>query len=86
VRLVPSPAPQVVVWSYQVVDRCTPGSLFAPGGTVTVPPLADRAIAVGVVPLPPSPAVAVVAVTSTPAAAASSAVAVGSCPAAGPGG
>jgi hypothetical protein len=86
VRLVPSPGAQVVTWSYQVVDRCTGTSVIAPGGTLMVPPQADRAIAVGVVALPPSHGVAVVAVTSSPAAAASSAVAVGSCRAAGQGG
>jgi hypothetical protein len=79
VRLVPAAAPQVVTWSYQVVDRCTGTSVIAPGGTVTVPPQADRAAAVGVVALPPSDGVAVVAVTAVPAAAASVPVIVGSC-------
>jgi len=86
VRLVPAPGPQVVTWSYQVVDRCTGTSGIAPGGTVTVPPLADRATAVGVVALPPSGGVALVAVTDAPAAAASAAVVVGSCRSAGQGG
>ncbi|HEV7187560.1 MAG TPA: hypothetical protein VGN28_06650 [Blastococcus sp.] len=86
VRLVPTPGPQVVTWSFVVVDRCTGTSVTAPGGTVTVPPPADRAIAVGVVALPPSHGVAVVAVTSGPAVAASPPVVVGSCSAAGQGG
>jgi hypothetical protein len=86
VRLVPSSEPQVVTWSYQVVDRCTGTSGIAPGGTVTVPPLADRATAVGVVALPPSDGAAMVAVTDAPAAAASAALVVGSCRTAGPGG
>ena len=86
VRLVPSPGPQVVTWSYEVVDRCTGTSVTAPGGTVTVPPPAGRAIAVGVVALPPSQGVAVVAVTSGPAVAASPPLVVGSCSAAGQGG
>jgi hypothetical protein len=86
VRLVPSSGPQVVTWSYEVVDRCTGTSVIAPGGTVTVPPPADRAIAVGVVALPPSHGVAVVAVSSSPAVAASPPVVVGSCSAAGQGG
>jgi hypothetical protein len=76
----------VVTWSFHAVDRCTGTSVIAPGGTVTVPPLADRAVAVGVVALPPSLGVALVAVTSTPATAASPAVVVGSCAAAGQGG
>jgi len=84
VRLVPSSEPQVVTWSYQVVDRCTGTSGIAPGGTVTVPPQADRATAVGVVALPPSDGVALVAVTGAPAVAASAAVVVGSCRSAGP--
>jgi hypothetical protein len=86
VRLVPSSEPQVVTWSYQVVDRCTGTSRITPGGTVTVPPLADRATAVGVVALPPSDGVALVAITDAPASAASAAVAVGSCRSAGSGG
>ena len=41
-----------MTWSYQVVDRCTGPTVIAPGGTVTVPPQADRAAAVGVVAAP----------------------------------
>jgi hypothetical protein len=85
VRLVPAAEPQVVTWSYQVVDLCTGRSSTAPGGSVTTPPQADRAEAVGVVPLPPLDSVAVVAVTDLPAAAASAPVAVGSCRPSGPG-
>jgi hypothetical protein len=83
VRLVPAAAPQVLTWSYQVVDRCTATTAIAPGGTVTVPALADRATAVGVVALPPSDGAAVVAVTVAPAAAASAPLLVGSCRSAG---
>jgi len=83
VRLIPAPEPQVVTWSYQVVDRCTGASGTAPGGTVTVPPQADRAAAVGTVALPPLDGVAVVAVIDAPATAASPPVVVGSCPSAG---
>ena len=86
VRLVPTAEPQVVTWSYQVVDRCTGSTAMAPGGTVTVPPQADRAVAVGIVPLPALDGVAVVAVTDAPAAAASAPVVVGSCPPTGQGG
>ena len=85
VRLVPTAEPQVVTWSYQVVDRCTGSAGIAPGGTVTVPPQADRAAAVGIVALPPLDGVAVVAVTDAPAAAASAPVVVGSCPPTGQG-
>jgi hypothetical protein len=80
VRLVPEADPQVVTWSYRIVDRCTGTTETAPGGTVTVPSQGDRAAAVGTVALPASPAVAVVAVTDLPAAAASTPVSVGSCP------
>jgi hypothetical protein len=86
VRLVPAAEPQVVTWSYQVVDRCTGASGIAPGGTVTVPPQADRAEAVGVVALPPLDGVAVFAVTDAPAVAAAAPVVVGSCPSAEQGG
>jgi hypothetical protein len=79
VRLVPGPDPQTVTWSYRVVDRCTGATDTAPGGSVTVPPGVERAEAVGIVPLPPTTAVAVVAVTGEPAVAAAPAVLVGSC-------
>jgi hypothetical protein len=79
VRLMPAAEPQVVTWSYQVTDRCTGASSIAPGGTVTVPPQADRVETVGIVPIPPVDGVAVVAVTDAPAAAASAAAVVGSC-------
>jgi hypothetical protein len=85
VRLIPAAEPQVVTWSYQVVDRCTGATGLAPGGTVTVPPQADRAAAVGSVALPPLEGVAVFAVTGAPAAAASPPVVVGSCRSAGQG-
>ena len=86
VRLVPSAEPQVLTWSYRVADLCTGPSVAAPGGTVTVPPHADRAAAVGVVALPPVDGVSVVAVTDVPAVAASVPFAVGSCASAGQGG
>jgi hypothetical protein len=86
VQLVPSAEPQVVTWSYLVADHCTGPTVTAPGGTVTVPPQADRAATVGVVALPPLDGVAVVAVTAVPAVAASAPVVVGSCEPAGQGG
>lgn len=79
VRLLPAAEPQVVTWSYQVVDRCTGQAVTVAGGTVTVPPQADRAAAVGSIPLPPLDGVAVFAVTDAPDAAASAPVVVGSC-------
>ncbi|MGY1625228.1 hypothetical protein ACI789_23735 [Geodermatophilus sp. SYSU D00965] len=79
VRLAPAPDPQVVTWSYQVVDRCTSAAQTAPGGTVTVPAGAERAEAVGTVALPAVAAAAVVAVTEQPAVAASPPVFAGSC-------
>lgn len=85
-QLVPSAEPQVVTWSYLVADRCTGPTVTAPGGTVTVPPQADRAAAVGVVALPPVDGVAVVAVTAVPAVAASAPFVVGSCESTGQGG
>jgi hypothetical protein len=78
-RVLPAADPQVVGWSFRVVDGCTGTAWTAPGGTVTVPPGADSAVAVQSVPLPALPSVAVVAVTDVPAAAASPPVAVGSC-------
>jgi hypothetical protein len=85
VGLVPSAEPRTVSWSYRVVDRCTGASSTVPGGTVAVPPLADRVAVVGVVPLPALPGLAVVAVTDAPAVAASAPVSTGSCRPAGPG-
>ncbi|MGY1739525.1 MULTISPECIES: hypothetical protein [unclassified Blastococcus] len=79
VRLLPTAEPQVVTWTYQVLDPCTGGTGSWPGGTVTVPPQADRAAAVGTIPLPALAAVAVVAVTDVPAVAASGPVLAGSC-------
>ncbi|WP_222263059.1 hypothetical protein [Modestobacter marinus] len=79
VRLVPGADPQVVTWSYRIVDRCTGVTETVPGGTVTVPPQGERAVAVGTVPLPALAGVAVLAVTDLPAAAASAPVLIGSC-------
>jgi hypothetical protein len=79
VRLVPAPDPQIVTWTYQVIDRCTGAAATVPGGTVTVPAGGQRVAAVGTVALPDQRAVAVVAVTSLPAAAASPPVFTGSC-------
>ncbi|MBB3084004.1 hypothetical protein [Geodermatophilus sabuli] len=83
VRLVPGAEPQVVTWSYRIVDRCTGAAETAPGGTVTVPPAGERAAVVGTVALPALDGVAVVAVTDSPAIAASPPVSLGSCPSAG---
>jgi len=82
VRLVPAADPQVVTWSYRIVDRCTGATVTdtAPGGSVTVPAGGERAAALGTVTLPAAHAVAVVAVTDAPAAAASPPAIVGSCP------
>jgi hypothetical protein len=82
VRLVPAAEPQVVTWSYRIVDRCTGATAAdtAPGGSVTVPAGGERAAALGTVTLPAADAVAVVAVTDLPAAAASPPAFVGSCP------
>ncbi|SNS11452.1 hypothetical protein SAMN04488107_1435 [Geodermatophilus saharensis] len=80
VRLDAGAADRQVTWSYLLVDRCTGATSTAPGGTVTVPAGGTRAEAVGVVALPPVPAVAVLAVTDLPAAAASAPLPVGSCP------
>jgi len=80
VRLVPAADPQVVTWSYRVVDRCTGASETVPGGSVTAPAQEDRVAVVGSLPLPALQAVAVLAVTELPAVAASPPVSVGSCP------
>ncbi len=85
VRLVPSPEPQVLGWSYRVVDRCTGASTAVPGGSVPVAPQADRVAVVAEVPLPPLAGVALIAVTEAPATAASAPVSAGSCRPAGPG-
>jgi hypothetical protein len=80
VRLVPGADPQVVTWSYRVVDRCTGATETVPGGSVTAPAQAGQVAAVGTLPLPALPAVAVLAVTDGPAVAASPPVSVGACP------
>ncbi|SOC49649.1 hypothetical protein SAMN05660748_2380 [Blastococcus aggregatus] len=85
VRLLPSPEPQVLTWSYRVVDRCTGASTSVPGGSLPVAPQADRVAVVAEVPLPPLAGVALIAVTEAPAAAASAPVSTGSCLPAGPG-
>jgi hypothetical protein len=79
VRLSPRPDPQVVTWSYRVVDRYTGTTVSAPGGTVPVAPDGEDVVAVGTVVLPDLQSVAVVAVTGSPAVAASPPVSVGSC-------
>lgn len=71
VMLAPRPEPQVVNWTFQVVDRCTGETTQLPGGTLTVPAGGDRVDAVDTVPLPPGSASAVLAVTGAPAEAAS---------------
>ncbi|GAA5128050.1 hypothetical protein [Pseudonocardia adelaidensis] len=70
------PQPQTITWDLRIVDRCTGAASTAPGGTVTVPPDADRADAVSTVALPEGRALAVVAVTNQPFVAASGPVAV----------
>lgn len=84
VRLLPSPEPQTLTWSYRVVDRCTGASTTVPGGSVPVAAQADRVAVVVEVPLPPLAGVALIAVTETPAVAASDPVSAGSCRPAGP--
>jgi hypothetical protein len=79
VRLSPRADPQVVTWSYLVVDRCTGTTVSVPGGTVPAAPDGGDVVAVGTVVLPDLPSVAVVAVTGSPAVAASPPVSVGSC-------
>ena len=79
VRLLPHAEPQTVTWSFGVVDRCTGAMNNVPGGTLSVPPGVDRAVAIGTVGLPPATAVAVLAVTEVPAKAAGPPVLLGSC-------
>jgi len=79
VRVAPAAGPQVVTWSYRIVDRCTGAVVSAPGGTSSVPAGQERVAVVGVVPLPAASAVGVVAVTEVPAVAASAPVLVGAC-------
>ena len=79
VRLLPHADPQTVTWSFGVVDRCTGAMINLPGGTLSVPPGVDRAVAIGTVGLPPATAVAVLAVTEVPAKAAGPPVLLGSC-------
>jgi hypothetical protein len=79
VRLLPHADPQTVTWSFGVVDRCAGVMNNVPGGTLSVPPGGDRAVAIGTVGLPPATAVAVLAVTEVPAKAAGPPVLLGSC-------
>lgn len=79
VSVVPGAHPQVVAWSYRIVDRCTGAMRTAPGGSVTVPARGQQAVVVAAVRLPAARAEGVVAVTRVPAAAASTPVLVGSC-------
>jgi hypothetical protein len=83
VRLVPTPEPQTVAWSFRLMDRCTGATITAPGGTLTVPAGAGQAAAVGTVALPEWAAAALVAVTDRPAVAATAPVLVGTCGSAG---
>jgi hypothetical protein len=83
VRLVPTPDPQTVAWSFRLMDRCTGATTTAPGGTLTVPAGAGQAAAVGTVALPEWAAAALVAVTDRPAVAAAAPVLVGTCGSAG---
>jgi hypothetical protein len=79
VQVEPGAGPQVVTWTYRLIDRCTQASGTAPGGTVTVPARGRSAVLLRIVPVPDLPAVAVVAVTDRPATAASPPVLIGSC-------
>jgi hypothetical protein len=79
VRVVPGAGPQVVTWSYRIVDRCTGAVVPVPGGTTSVPAGQERVAVVGTVALPTAQAVGVVAVTEVPAVAASAPVLMGSC-------
>jgi hypothetical protein len=79
VRLTPGIGPQAVTWTFRIVDRCIGSSATATGGSVTLPPGAQRAAAVATVALPATPGVALIAVTGKPAAAASAPVVIGSC-------
>jgi hypothetical protein len=74
VMLQPRSEPQTITWDFRILDRCTGAAVTVPGGTVTVPPHADRADVVSTVGLPPADALAVLAMTSTPFTAASAAV------------
>lgn len=71
VALQPRADPQTIRWAFELFDRCTGAATTAPGGTVTVPPDGDRAIAVVTVALPPGKALAVLARTDLPFTAAS---------------
>jgi hypothetical protein len=74
VTLQPQAEPQTITWDFRVVDRCTGEAVNVPGGTVTVPPHADRADVVSTLGLPPGDALGVLAVTNQPFTAASAAV------------
>ncbi|HXV92532.1 MAG TPA: hypothetical protein VD813_04475 [Pseudonocardia sp.] len=67
----PVPQPQTVTWAFRVSDRCTGATTLLPGGTLDLPPGADRADPVQTLDLPPGAALAVTAVTARPAVAAS---------------
>ena len=72
VRVVPGAGPQVVTWSYRIVDRCSGAVVPVPGGTASVAAGQERVAVVGSVALPTTtPAVGLVAVTEAPAVAAS---------------
>jgi hypothetical protein len=71
VALQPRAEPQTITWAFELFDRCTGATASAPGGTVTVPPDGDRAVAVVTVALPPGKALAVLARTDLPSTAAS---------------
>lgn len=83
-QAVRQPAPGMVRWGFQVIDRCTGSRHSLPGGVVSLAPGGDEVQAVNTVPLPPGYALAVSAVTSEPAKAASAALLVpardGACP------
>ncbi|MBV9315446.1 MAG: hypothetical protein JO100_17325 [Pseudonocardia sp.] len=71
VLLRPLPTPQILAWSYQIINRCTGAAVWVPGGSIVLESNADRFDAVRAVPLPPEQALGVFAVTANPAVAAS---------------
>jgi hypothetical protein len=71
VGLVPGTSPVPVRWDVWIEDVCSGGKTTVVGGSLVVPPRADRADVVGHIVLPAGSALAVEAVTTSPAVAAS---------------
>jgi len=80
VGLVPRPSPVLVRWDMRIEDLCSGVKTAVAGGSVTVPPRADRADVVGRFVLPTGSALAVTAVTTAPAVAAGAPMRVGAPP------